>query len=278
MNHLIFKYNFIALLILSLFWGCSDNPADSNDEENHFEAIGLYVFMSGDTIVTYQGGNVTGEIEAEEGALTSLLNVKFITDEGEVGIPEGDEFSFDWEIADTSIAQLVSHGTELEEFKFHIQGKEEGETTIKIFINHHDHKDFESKAIDIHVHHNTGGHGEPAGLVLINETGDTLVTYDDHTGFLSGSEVTVQAGHESGHIQVQFFDDSGVFFTPDTAEHFLQLSVSDTSLAEIEQHAGEHWQFEILGKQAGTTTFTVDLWHLTHSDFKVDSIPLEVTP
>ena len=113
MNNLLYKYSFVLLLTISLIWGCSDNPAESDDHDHHFEAIGLYVFMSGDTIVTYQGGNVTGEIEAEEGALTSLLNIKFITDDGHVEIPEGDEWSFGWEIADTSVADLVAHGDEL---------------------------------------------------------------------------------------------------------------------------------------------------------------------
>jgi hypothetical protein len=142
------------LAILSVFLlvtvGCNkDNPVES--EEEHFEAIGLFIISSGDTIVTYQGGVVSGEIEVEEGTLTALLSVKFITDDGDVGIPPSDDWSLDWSIADTTYAQLVGHDDEVVQYIFHISGKKAGTTSITIIINHHDHKDFESKEIPIHV-------------------------------------------------------------------------------------------------------------------------------
>jgi hypothetical protein len=230
--------------------------------------------------VKYQGGIVTGEIGVAEGELSPLLSVKFITEDGDIGIPTGEEFSFDWVIADTAHADLESHGDELEEFRFHIRGKEEGETDITIIINHNEHKDFESKAIPLHVEHGDGtGHGEPEGLILIHELSkDTLVTYDEHDGLEEGSMISVKAGEESGHISVQFFDHDENYFTPDEMEHFLVLTIADTNIAQVEQHEGEVWAFEIEGKVEGSTNLSVDLWHDSHSAFKVDDIPVEVIP
>lgn len=145
------KLKFILLLVsILIVFSCEDNPADSSDN-HHFEAIGLYVIDSGDTIVQYIGGTVSGGFEVEEGEDTALLSVKFLDEDGDVGIPDGEEYDFVWTIADTTIAAVESHGEELAEFKFHLQGKAAGNTTITIGINHNDHKDFESKAIPLTV-------------------------------------------------------------------------------------------------------------------------------
>jgi hypothetical protein len=276
-NHII--YVSLTLIISLFIFACSDdNPVEPVDE--HFEAIGLFVISSGDTIVKYVGGVVTGEIEVEEGDLTPLLSVKFITEDGEVGIPPSDVWSLSWEIENTDHADLESHGGELAEYRFHIRGKEEGTTNIKIIINHNDHKDFESKEIPIHVEHGDGLiHGAPEGLILIQEISrDTIVTYDDHGGFEAGSKIAVKAGEETGHISVQFFDHDMNYFTPDEMHHFLELTTSDTTIAVAEQHGGETWEFEIEGKKAGNTNLTIDLRHDDHSGFKVEDIPVEVNP
>jgi hypothetical protein len=147
-----YTINFIAVFSLILFFlpGCSeDNPVES--EEIHFEAIGLYVISSGDTIVKYIGGQVIGEIEVQEGTLTPLLSIRFLNEDGDVGIPTGDEYALIWELADEAIANVDSHDDELSEYKFHIEGKQAGATTITVILNHNDHKDFESKEITIRV-------------------------------------------------------------------------------------------------------------------------------
>jgi len=273
--------NFIfAFILILLFVSSCDDDNPVNSEESHFAAIGLFVISSGDTIVAYQGGEVTGEIEVDEGELSPLLSVKFVTEDGDIGIPPSEEWALDWIIEDTAVADLESHGDELEEYRFHIMGNKEGETEITIIINHNDHKDFESRPIPIHVEHDDGHeHGAPEGLILIQEsTGDTIVTYDDHDGLDAASKITMEAGEESGHITVQFFDHDMKYFTPNEMDYFLVLTTADTTIAQAEQHDGETFEFEVIGKQAGSTTLTVDLWHDSHSDFKVEDIPIEVTP
>jgi hypothetical protein len=168
-----------------------------------------------------------------------------------------------------------------EDWEFHINGMAEGTTTIELSIFHDDHPDFVSKEIPIHVEHgHGGGYGAPEGLVLIKEsTGDTLVTYDAHDSTLVG-QVSVQENQHTGHIAVKFFDHNGVYFTPDPADHSLQFSVVDTSIAVTEQHdpQTEPWAFEVEGKQQGNTTFIISLFHLSHSDFATPDIPIQVIP
>jgi hypothetical protein len=149
MKYLIKIAALLSILFLFVYSCKDDNPVESSEE--HFEAIGLFIISSGDTIVKYQGGEVTGEIEATVGDHTALLSILFISEDGDVGIPPGAEWALDWDIADTTVADVDYHEDELELYKFHIEGKKEGETTIKIIINHNDHKDFESKAIVIRV-------------------------------------------------------------------------------------------------------------------------------
>ena len=136
-----------VMILLLLAAGC--NPVES--EEQHFEAIGLFIISSGDTTVRYQDGIVTGEIEVQQGTDTALLSVKFITEDGSIGIPPNNDWSLDWNIADTTHADVISNDDELQQYRFHIAGKLVGITTIKIIINHHGHKDFESKSIPIEV-------------------------------------------------------------------------------------------------------------------------------
>ena len=115
------------------------------------EAIGLIVRDSGAEIVRVESGQVTGEIEVGYGKETALLSVRFIAEDGDLFTPdEADDFSLGWEIADESIAEVEQHAED-GAWAFHILGLEEGETTIRIKINHEGHSDFVSPEIEIYV-------------------------------------------------------------------------------------------------------------------------------
>ena len=143
----------LSIFALALFvasCGDDDNPVDSEQEE-HAEAVGLIVRDSGEEIVRVESGQVTGEIEVGHGKETALLSVRFIAEDGDLFTPDEDEeYALDWEIADESIAE-VEHHAEDGAWAFHILGLEEGETTIRIKINHEGHADFVSPEIEIHV-------------------------------------------------------------------------------------------------------------------------------
>ena len=143
----------LSIFALALFvasCGDDDNPVDSEQEE-HADAVGLIVRDSGEEIVRVESGQVTGEIEVGHGKETALLSVRFIAEDGDLFTPDEDEeYALDWEIADESIAE-VEHHAEDGAWAFHILGLEEGETTIRIKINHEGHADFVSPEIEIHV-------------------------------------------------------------------------------------------------------------------------------
>ena len=90
-------------------------------------------------------------IEVTEGAQTALLDIKYIAEDGDVGIPTTDEWSMGWSVADNSVAEVVAKSEEQLQYQFRIEGMKEGTTGITILLNHHDHKDFESKEIPITV-------------------------------------------------------------------------------------------------------------------------------
>jgi hypothetical protein len=151
---IMYKYYVFAIIsflfILLVFTGCSDdsNPV-AGDNTTHFEAIGLYLIESGDTIVSYIGGTVSGQIEVADSAETPLIYVKFLTDDGTVGTPQGPEHSLQLTVADTTVAEPETH--QGEDWEFHIKGKIIGQTTLEISIFHNDHPDFVSRPIPIMV-------------------------------------------------------------------------------------------------------------------------------
>lgn len=143
----------VILLIISLFFGCDDNPVDDNhDEENdHTEAVGLIILDSGNEIVRYENGMISGIINVKVNEETPLLSVKFIDDhDGDLFTPEDDHYNFDWTISNESIAEVEQHAED-GKWKFHIKGKSVGATTIEIKILHGDHADFVSLPIAIAV-------------------------------------------------------------------------------------------------------------------------------
>ena len=148
-NRSIKKMVTFSLLIIFTIGCGDDNPVEP--EEQHFEAIGLYMIANGDTIVSYVDGIVSGTIEVTKGAQTTLLNIKYIAEDGDVGVPPSDEWSFGWTVADNSVAEVVASSEEQLQYQFRIEGMKEGLTGITILLNHHDHKDFESKEIPITV-------------------------------------------------------------------------------------------------------------------------------
>ena len=151
----------LSIFALALFMascGDDDNPVDPDHHDEHAEAIGLIVRDSGTEIVRVESGDVTGEIEVGHGKETALLSVRFIAEDGDLFTPDEDEdYALGWEIADESIAEVDQHAED-GAWNFHILGLEEGETTIRIKINHEGHVDFVSPEIEIHV--SEGGPGE----------------------------------------------------------------------------------------------------------------------
>jgi hypothetical protein len=259
----------LMLLFISLlfFTYCSDNSTGPDDE--HADAVGMRIVSSGVTIVSYiRDGALTGHIEAEAGEMTGHMDIEFYDDEDDEWFtPEEDHYELSIEIEDTTIAQYWQHEGDEGGFEFHIRGINEGHTHAVFSIIHDDHPDFVSREIEIHVEHGHGnGHDEPEGIHLVKESsGDTLASWDMHDG-VEGDDIVLANGTESGHIEVVFFTHEGHQVNPGS-EYFLEFSVDNTDIAEIEQHdtTNEPWAFEISAKSTGSTTFTIKLIEI-HDD------------
>ena len=144
-----------ALLPLALTLatcGDGDNPVNTgHDDEAHADAFGVQIISSGQELARYENGEVSGEIEVGHGRVTPLLTVRFIDEDGDMFTPHADDnFSLSWEIADGEIAEVEQHAAE-GAWSFHINGVENGQTSIVIKLNHAGHSDFVSKEIPIHV-------------------------------------------------------------------------------------------------------------------------------
>lgn len=266
------KFGLLMFASLVFALSCSKDSTKPDDED-HFEAVGLKIRQNGVDIVTYLNGQVNGEITVQEGLTTTLLSVRFIDERGNEGVPRGDEVSMLLTIQNQAVAGVVQHAGE--KWSFHIQGKAAGHTTLTIAILHGDHADFESAPIPVHVE-SGGAHGDPVGLVLIEEaSGDTLVRVD--AGAVSG-QINVAANQASGHIVSYYFDAQNVFFQPEPAEHSQEYSVADTTIAVVESHGGETYELEVKGKSAGSTTFKILLRHAGNPKFETPDIPIQVAP
>ena len=145
----------IALLgmILSVFFAaCGDSNSASTDQHEHFEAEGWNLYW-GDWQLAYSvyRGKADSSIEVmhvNANCMSEHIHVKFLDDnKKEVEPPTDDEHTLGWEIGDEKILDLHSCGS----WGFHLKGVKEGETTLILKVNHHDHADARTPAIRVVV-------------------------------------------------------------------------------------------------------------------------------
>jgi hypothetical protein len=275
------KFRFFALYILLiglfLYAGCSkdDDPVSSQDE--HFEAIGVYLSSSGIKVGAILRGETSDTLYAPLGGLSDHIDVQFYDkNENIIDPPSDEDHSLAWAIDDTSMVEVWQHPGEEGGYEFHFRGKKAGTTFIEFFVYHGDHSDFRSGKFPVKVISQEGTHGEPVGLKLVyEETGEVLSTVNAD-GSVTGL-ISVSAGTETDHIEAVFFDENNVEFSPTTPEHSLGLTIGDESIAGYEgPDESEPWAFHITGKKAGTTTLTLTLYHEGEAEFTTSPVTIEV--
>jgi hypothetical protein len=112
-------------------------------------------------------------------------------------------------------------------------------------------------------------HAEPEGIVL-RLNGQVLATYDGDTGQWSGN-LTIGAGQETAHIDVEFVDHEGRALESDDDE-YLDVVVGNGAIAEWEQDTPGEFGGHLKGKAPGQTTAVFKLMHGAvgsgHADFE----------
>ncbi len=247
MNTFRISLALLCAVLAAAFVSCSDNPADTPSGD-HIEAFGLVIYNSGEEIVRYQNGVVTGEIEVAAGEDTPLLSVRFLDENGAIiGTDKvsGSEHSLKWAVGNTDVAEVEHHDDD-GKWNLHISGKQEGETTLKIILNHNDHADFTSKEIPVHVQAGV------TGLKLLLN-GVQILTAD--TEAASGTLSMVSG--TAGTIELRFTDGDGNTKILEE-EHLIEIAADDVSFVDIT--AGQtNGTFLFTPKKAGSTSFRVYL-------------------
>ncbi|MCE2502673.1 MAG: hypothetical protein J4G05_01245 [Chlorobi bacterium] len=268
------KLVLIPVLVSFLFHSCEENPVV---EEEHADPVGLVVSSGGVELVRIEGANVTGEFEVTEGVLSPHFKLQFIDKDGDLFVPTDADSSPEAIVGDPTVLEVVRD--EPGDWDFHLRGLKEGTTTIKLAIKHGDHNDYESPEITVVIKHEDDNHGneEAQGLVLKSEDGTVLAKI--YGGLLQeGNGISVAQGNETDHITIWFLTDDENEFQPDEEHMIVEFDLENDAIAEIEQHEGEKWEFEVHGKAPGSTTLTVTLKHYDDVEFGASGIPVQVTP
>lgn len=268
-----FRFLVIVLLVLSVLTGCSDD--DEGDIGDHVTPWGFALYDSGVEVARYFQGQLSTNslIEVPDDGMSGHILIHWIDADSvefnPLNRPELNEGHHHLEliVQNENVAGIFRHEgvDEVEDWAFHITGLAEGTTGLHVALRHVDHYGFKMPDqvwVPIEIVHGSGeNHGPPVGLVIMEESdGNVLVTVNA-SGVTGG--LTVAAGNNTGHLEVEFFDSNGVHFQPDVPPHSLAGEVDHTALAEFESHAadGEPWTFQINGLQTGSTTLVLKLMH-----------------
>ena len=141
-----------ALTLVVLFVGCN-NPASSDNHDEHENAQGAVLKMNGAEIVRIEDGQVqSGQIEVSQGEETPLITIYFLAEDGDEFQPNDPDFSLRWDQIEASTAEVEQHNED-GKWSFHIHGISKGSTNIRFRLWHNDenHSDFDTPEINVIV-------------------------------------------------------------------------------------------------------------------------------
>ena len=122
-----------VLASLAFVAACSDDPVAPDDD--HAEAEGVELVLSGQVIASYDGDSQswTGEMEVEVGQETAHIAVRFVDHDGDP-IPIDDDLYLEVSVEDESIAEFEQD--EPGEFGGHLHGVSVGHTDVTFSLMH----------------------------------------------------------------------------------------------------------------------------------------------
>ncbi|MBD3225237.1 MAG: hypothetical protein GF313_10940 [Caldithrix sp.] len=149
----VLKFLILSSIVASLIlYSCSESTDPHSDDNEHARGIGIRITSSGQSVVEYEGdGTLTGALTVAEGDLSVPYMFMLIDEDGEAYTPEEDHHELRFEVADTTVTTVWQHEGEEGGFEFHLQGKNQGETTVVFSVYHEDHPDFVSRDIPAQV-------------------------------------------------------------------------------------------------------------------------------
>ncbi len=142
----------VAASALSLLAACGDSNSASSDQHAHFEVEGWNLYWHDFTpaysVFRGKADTSIAPLKVNANCLSEHLSIKFLDEnEKEMSGPKDDEHSLAWSVGDESILDIEWEGG----WGFHLKGVKEGETTLILKVNHHDHADARTPEIRVVV-------------------------------------------------------------------------------------------------------------------------------
>jgi hypothetical protein len=223
---------------------------------------GLVIKDNGSVVASVVDGTVTGEISVPPGQISNDLEVFWLDDNHEEFQPAAPPGGMTAHIVDPAVADFTSTGT----WTFTITAHDPGHTEISFSLTDNGSPVFTSEPIELHSEE---AHVEADGFVLRQGGVDILKEW---RGTVTG-EVVAYQGQTSALIQVIFLSPDSLEFTPDEPEFELRLDIADSSI--VQWRSVDQWTFRVHGGAIGSTTFTLNVFHVDHDDFVSPSLPAE---
>src|SRR6056297_2286140 len=250
---------------LLIFTSC-DNSTSSEEDEEHLDPFGVTMIMNGVEIAKQENGEVTynegDHIELKTGEETNIINIRWISEDGDRFVPEEDSYYLEWAIDDENVLEVEQH-EEDGKWAFHLKGSGAGETDIRFSLFHVDHADFTSLPFEVHVEEAV------ASSQITDETGRVLVRIDEDGNTDSG--MAINANETTGPYNIYLFDEEGVNLSDYADEMEIEFHIDDESFAtaEITEVEGR-FGIILTGVQAGETNFHFEILAGEHDHDEAD--------
>ncbi len=244
----VFKKTTLILCTLfasaTLFIAC--DTTSSGDHDEHPDPFGATLIMNGVEIATQEGGVITyhegDHLELEVGEETNLIQIRWISEDGDRFTPEVDEgYSLQWIIEDENILEVEQH-EEDGPWSFHLVGQDSGETTIVFELWHNNHSDFTTLPFEVHVEEVV------SGMELQDENGESIVVVNN-SGEVSGS-IDLTEGESAGPLTAVFLDHDDSEIDTDH-DYELEWHLNGSEFASIDPVQDNPFSFTINGISSG---------------------------
>lgn len=205
---------------------------------------GVEIAKQENGVVTYNTGD---HLELKTGEETNIINIRWISEDGDRFAPEEDVYYLEWTIDDENVLEVEQH-EEDGRWAFHLKGVGAGESEIRFSLFHVDHADFTSLPFDVHVE------DAVASSQITDESGQVIVTISEDGSADNG--LTIPSGEATSTHIIHLFDDEGNNIAEYAEEMELELHVEDESVATAEiVESNGRYGFILTGVQTGETAF-----------------------
>jgi hypothetical protein len=120
----------------------------------------------------------------------------------------------------------------------------------------------------------------PAGLNLVLD-GEVIASQEGTTITYHGDAdfIPLTSGQTTGTIEVQWFLESGEVYNYTTDDGYsLIVNITNADVLSINHPVGgNQWHMQLEGVSEGTSGFSLDLFHVDHTDFESRTFNVQVT-